>query len=193
MKIFVSEDNDRIEEESILRGCRADVLVEVNGCFYGEDKGYPYHHQVTVCHVKRDDAAELYAKQLIDGENVKLEYKYEDVIKAIDNFFYTAVDAGFHTGGVYYGDYILNNVSKYYKHFSLNEEKTELTFEINISTPTKEENEILTCHKFVVNSYGMILYVKTIAYYIVDDVVESTLVTEMTCDYVTEFDKILDL
>ena len=34
MKIFVSENNDRIEEESILRGCRADVLVEVNGCFY---------------------------------------------------------------------------------------------------------------------------------------------------------------
>ena len=34
VKIFISENNDRVEEESILRGCRADVLVEVNGCYY---------------------------------------------------------------------------------------------------------------------------------------------------------------
>jgi hypothetical protein len=34
VKIFVSENNDRVEEESVLKGCRADVLVEVNGCFY---------------------------------------------------------------------------------------------------------------------------------------------------------------
>ncbi len=34
LKIFLSENNDRVEEESILRGCRADVLVEVNDCYY---------------------------------------------------------------------------------------------------------------------------------------------------------------
>jgi len=34
IKIFLSENNDRVEEESILRGCRADVLVEIDGSYY---------------------------------------------------------------------------------------------------------------------------------------------------------------
>ena len=109
------------------------------------------------------------------------------------NFFYSEVSGGFHTGGVYYGDYILKNIEKYYKHFTLNEEKTELTFEINISTPTEEKNEILNCHKFVVNAYGLVVSVKTTAYYISNNEITSTLVTEMNCDYVTEFDKLLTL
>ena len=34
IKIFLSENNDRVEEESVLRGCRADVLVEIDGLYY---------------------------------------------------------------------------------------------------------------------------------------------------------------
>lgn len=34
IKIYLSESNDRVEEESILRGCRADVLVEIDGLYY---------------------------------------------------------------------------------------------------------------------------------------------------------------
>lgn len=34
IKIFLSENNDRVEEESILRGCRTDVLVEIDGFYY---------------------------------------------------------------------------------------------------------------------------------------------------------------
>ena len=34
IKIFLSENNSRVEEESILRGCRADVLVEIDGFYY---------------------------------------------------------------------------------------------------------------------------------------------------------------
>ena len=34
IQIFLSENNDRVEEESILRGCRADVLVEIDGFYY---------------------------------------------------------------------------------------------------------------------------------------------------------------
>ena len=34
IKIFLSENNDRVEEESILKGCRTDVLVEIDGFYY---------------------------------------------------------------------------------------------------------------------------------------------------------------
>lgn len=34
IRIFLSENNDRVEEESILRGCRTDVLVEIDGAYY---------------------------------------------------------------------------------------------------------------------------------------------------------------
>ena len=34
IKIFLSEDNERVEEESILKGCRSDVLVEIDGFYY---------------------------------------------------------------------------------------------------------------------------------------------------------------
>ena len=34
IKIFLSENSERVEEESILRGCRADVLVDINGSYY---------------------------------------------------------------------------------------------------------------------------------------------------------------
>ena len=34
VKIFISENNNRVEEESIQKGCRSDVLVEVNGYYY---------------------------------------------------------------------------------------------------------------------------------------------------------------
>lgn len=34
IKIFLSEDNNRIEEESISKGCRTDVLVEIDGFYY---------------------------------------------------------------------------------------------------------------------------------------------------------------
>ena len=34
MKIFVSENNDRVEMESIERGFRSDILVEIDGKYY---------------------------------------------------------------------------------------------------------------------------------------------------------------
>ena len=168
--------------------------TKVEGSFYGEEANeYNFHSQTTMCYSKKDDPTTIISKQLTDGELKNLEYEYDDVIKSVESFFYSEVTAGFHSGGVYYGDYVLQNVSKYYEKFSLNEEKTELTFEINISTPTEDGNRIVNSHSFVVNSYGLILKVKTIAYYIVDEKVDSTLVTEMNCDYITEFEKILDL
>ena len=122
-----------------------------------------------------------------------MEYDFGDVVSSVKNFFYSEVSGGFHTGGVYYGDYILKNITKYYDRFSLNEDKTELTFEINISTPTEEGNEIINCHKFVVNNYGLVVSINTTAYYYSNNEVTSTFVTEMSCDYVTNVEKILDL
>ena len=166
----------------------------VDGSFVGlEENQYKFNHQLTICYVDDEKPNEIYSKQLTDEKVDILEYKYEDVLNSVKHFFYSEVSGGFHTGGAYYGDYILNNISKYYKLFSLNEEKTELTFEINISTPTEANNEIVNCHKFIVNKDGMVISVNTTAYYLENKQVVSTLVTEMTCDYVTNVEKKLDL
>ena len=167
--------------------------TDLEGCFYDEGTDNNFYNKKVVTYAKNDDPTTIISKEVIDGEPKELEYKYEDVINSVKNFFFYEVTAGFHTGGVYYGDYVLKNISKYYERFSLNDEKTELTFEINISTPTEDGNEIVNCHSFIVNSFGMIINVKTIAYYIIGDKVDSTLVTEVNCDYISEFDKILSL
>ena len=165
-----------------------------DGDFVGsEDAQYSFNKKITVCYAKEEDSLNIYAKQFIDGVEEKLEYDFEDVVNSVKNFFYSEVSGGFHTGGVYYGDYILKNIEKYYDRFSLNEDKTELTFEINTSTPTEEGNEILNCHKFVVNNYGLVVSVSTTAYYIANNEVTSTFVTEMSCDYVTNVEKKLNL
>lgn len=170
------------------------LKTNVEGTFFGEEANeYNFHNQITMCYSKKDDPTTIISQQLTDGELKNLEYEYDDVIKSVESFFYSEVTAGFHVGGVYYGDYIIKNAPKYYQKFSLNEEKTELTFEINISTPTEDGNRIVNSHSFVVNSHGLIIKVKTIAYYIVSEQVDSTLVTEMNCDYITEFEKILNL
>ena len=165
-----------------------------DGAFVGPaDKQYQFNHKITVCYANEEDPLNIYTKQLVDGVEEKLEYDFEDVVSSVKNFFYSEVSGGFHTGGVYYGDYILKNITKYYDRFSLNEDKTELTFEINISTPTEEGNEIINCHKFVVNNYGLVVSINTTAYYYSNNEVTSTFVTEMSCDYVTNVEKILDL
>lgn len=166
--------------------------TNASGNYVGEDARYNFSHQQTLCYSK-SDGSNLYVEQKTDGKNDEMNYDLDDVIKSVQNFFYTEISGGYHTGGVYYGDYIISNISKYYKHFTLNDDKTELTFEINISTPTEEGNEILNCHKFVVNEHGLIVSVYTIAYYIFDDVITQTLITEMNCDYVSEFEKITKL
>ena len=168
--------------------------THVSGSFFGEGENeYNFNHQIIMSYSKKDDPTTIISQKLTDGELKNLEYEYDDVIKSVESFFYSEVTAGFHSGGVYYGDYVLQNVSKYYEKFSLNEEKTELKFEINISTPTEDGNEVVNCHKFIVDKYGMIISVETIAYYLVDGKVITTVVTEMTCDYVTEVEKIFDL
>ena len=165
------------------------IETNASGNYVGENASF--NNQKTLSYVSKEKI--VYAEEITDGVKVKLDYDYDDAIKACKNFFYTEVSGGYHTGGVYYGDYILSNISKYYKHFKLNDLKTELSFEINISTPTEDGNEIVNCHNFIVNEYGLVVRVHTIAYYIVGEQIESSLVTEMTCDYVTEFDKILEL
>jgi hypothetical protein len=168
------------------------IETNASGNYVGEEARYNFNNRITLCYAL-EDGSKVYSEQTTDGVADELNYDFDDVFNSCQSFFYSSVSGGFHTGGVYYGDYILKNISKYYKHFSLNEEKTELTYEINISTPTENGNEILNCHKFVVNEYGLIVSVYTVAYYISGDKVTSTLVTEMTCDYVTNFEKIRNL
>ena len=105
--------------------------TKVEGTFYGEEANeYDFNNQITMCYSKKDDPTTIISQQLTDGEFKNLEYEYDDVIKSVESVFYSEVTAGFHIGGIYYGDYVLKNISKYYEKFSLNDEKTELTFEI---------------------------------------------------------------
>ena len=165
------------------------IETTADGSFVGENAQYQYNHRITVCYADPEDESQHLVRQVTDNVEDTIEYDLEDIVNSVKNFFYSEISAGFHTGGTYYGDYILNNISKYYDRFSLNDEKTELTFEINTVTPTSGGNEILNIHKFVVNNYGMVISVETTAYYVTNKEIMSTLVTTMKCDYVTNVEK----
>ena len=169
------------------------LKTKASGEFYGEEATYNFQDQIIVCYTNKNETSDIYSKQLTDGIYQDLEYRYQDVMTFVTNFFYSEVTAGFHLGGFYYGDYILKNINKYYKQFSLNEEKTELSYWMNTADPTENGNEIFNQHEFIVNQYGMVLRINTTSYYIVGDKIDSKLVTTITCDYVTEFEKILEL
>lgn len=167
------------------------LSTRASGNYVGEDARYNFNERTTLCYANYDKTG-VYVAQVTDGVADVIEYDFDDVYKSCQSVFFTEVSGGYHTGGIYYGDYILKNISKYYKHFYLYDEDT-LQFEINISTPTEDGNEILNVHKFSVDKYGLVKTVKTIAYYICGDKVTHTLVTEMYCVFDLKFEKYRDL
>ena len=90
-------------------------------------------------------------------------------------------------GGVYYGDYIVANCAKFYSCFSLNEDKSELTYKVNTSTHNSEGDEVVTMHNFTVNEFGMILTLSSKSI-----IIEKNIVIETTiaCEYDIVFDKL---
>ncbi len=161
----------------------------VNGYFYGDKEGqYTFNNQETICYTYDNEA--IYAYQKTDNKYDDIKYSPDDVNLSINNFFYTELEAGIYRGGFYYGDYVRINCANYYQQFSLNEDKTELTYSINTVTKDRDGYEILTMHSFTINSYGMLLSLSSIA-----KNNEKGLKTETVTKivYNTSFEKIMEL
>lgn len=166
------------------------MTTKLSGSYHGTGMDqFDYYSQDVLCYINASNNVEVFKKT--DGVLEDISYTPEDVDTSIKNFFYSKVDAGYHSGGVYYGDYILSNCGKYYNFFSLNEEKTELTFSINSVSKGTNDKEIITMHHFTVDEYGMVLSLTTKSFY--TETPETYMETTMICDYVSPIDKIWSL
>lgn len=127
----------------------------------------------------------------IENDNaLEVSHNEEELNRLISTFFYTKVDGGYHQGAMYYGDYVIANCAKYYTCFSLNDEKTLLTYEVNTSQKNSEGDEIVTMHHFVIDAYGMLLSLHTKSI-----VVEKSIVIDTTieCEYNIQIEKRIEL
>lgn len=158
----------------------------LTGSYYGtgEDQ-FMYYEKETVTYI--DESGFIIAYEKTDGKVEEITYRREDIDTLINFFFYTTSEYEYHTGGAYYGDYILANCAKYYKLFSLNEEKTELSFSVNVYANDSNGEKILTMHNYNVNKYGMVLNLSTMSMYKEDTSTYTK--TTMNCDYETNFEK----
>lgn len=163
--------------------------TQVSGNYIGEGGSqYDYEHREVLCYLNEKKEAIVYQKT--DGKLDEIDYREEDVYTSINQFFYRELDAGYHRGGVYYGDYILVNCAKYYSCFSLNDAKTELSYAVNTSNKDTEGNELVTMHQFVVDSFGMIIALNSKSILIEKNI---TIETSIQCEYNLEFEKIYEL
>lgn len=165
------------------------ITTDVTGSYFGTEAGqFAYHNQQILCYMLDNETASVYKKT--DGELEDISYRPEDVNTSIHNFFYSELEAGYHRGGVYYGDYIVANCAKFYSCFSLNEDKSELTYKVNTSTHNSEGDEVVTMHNFTVNEFGMILTLSSKSI-----IIEKNIVIETTiaCEYDIVFDKLESL
>ena len=100
------------------------TLKEVSGSYFGNDKDdYNFYQQEILSYF--DEANNVVVYQKTDGILDNVSYSEEDVTDSVKSFFYSDVTSNYHSGGVYYGDYILANVANYYQFFSLNDDETE--------------------------------------------------------------------
>jgi hypothetical protein len=162
-------------------------IGEVMGDYVGEGEGlYNFSHRETLCYLDQYNQGVVY--EVTDGVlNETLKYSPEDVKLSIDNFFYTEAEANIHRGGYYYGDYIQINCAEYYQYFSLNEDKTELTYSINLLSKNEDGDEILTTHNFTVNEYGLIITLSSVARNNTKGIASETTIQ---CEYNIEINKI---
>ncbi len=72
----------------------------------------------------------------------------------------------------------------------MNEEKTELTYQVNTSTRDSEGNEILTLHHFTVDEYGMILTLSSKSINVEKNI---EIETTIACEYNIPIEKKLEL
>ena len=161
--------------------------TDLNGIYFGLGiDQFNYYKQEILSYKNENNLPQAFEKK--DGFVKDLSYNEEKVDASVKSFFYTQVDYEFHQGGTYYGDYVQVNCSKYYKFFRLNDEKTELTFEINSESKDNNGNLIIVLHKFTINKLGMLTELTTTSLY--KDNQDTYTKTTIICDYNPVFDKI---
>ena len=163
--------------------------TDASGSYHGDGSGqYNYTNEQILSYVNADDTLSTLKK--VDGSLIQTSFTEEELNKSIEQFFYMTVEGGYHGGGSYYGDYVLANCAKFYNCFSLNEDKTVLSYEVNTSSTNSENEEIVTMHKFTVNEYGLIISLSSKSIYIARNIV---LHTTIECEYNIEVEKINEL
>ncbi len=160
---------------------------QVSGSYYGDyEDQFDYHLKEVLCYFEEESFLYLENK---DEELTTKASNEEEFNLLIQEFFFKDFSASYHSGGMYYGDYILLNVAKYYKCFSLSEDKKELSFSVNTSAKNDKGEEIITMHSFTVNSHGMLLRLETKSFYAKDTT--TYMLTKIDCQYENiSFDKI---
>lgn len=158
----------------------------VSGTYFGTGiDQFNYKTNETISYIDEDGNAVAYEKT--DGQIKTMSYAPSDIEYLINSFFYTKLEAGYHQGGMYYGDYINANCGKYYECFSLLNEKT-LQYEINTISKDENKQEVVTMHKYTVNENGMVLKLSTKSMYRLNT--DTYTETSVTCDYSSQFNKI---
>ena len=85
----------------------------VTGSYYGTGLDeFNYYLKETISYI--DESGNAVAYEKTDGKIESLTYSPSDIEYLINSFFYTKLEAGYHQGGMYYGDYISANCGKYY-------------------------------------------------------------------------------
>ncbi len=158
----------------------------VSGSYYGTDiDEFNYYLKETISYIDENGNAIAYEKT--DGKIDILTYSPTDIEYLVNSFFYTKLEAGYHQGGMYYGDYISANCAKYYECFSLIDDLT-LQYQINTSSKDEKEQEVITMHKYTVNELGMVLDLSTKTMYRLNT--DTYTETKIKCDYQSQFEKI---
>lgn len=158
----------------------------VTGSYYGTGLDeFNYYLKETISYI--DESGNAVAYEKTDGKIESLTYSPSDIEYLINSFFYTKLEAGYHQGGMYYGDYISANCGKYYECFSLLDDKT-LQYQINTIAKDENRQEVITMHKYNVNEYGMVLKLSTKTMYRLNT--DTYTETSVECDYNSQFVKI---
>lgn len=161
--------------------------TKLEGIYFGTGiDQFDYYHQEILGYMNTDNLPISYERT--DGAVKSLSYRIEEIDTLVKSFFYTQVDYEFHQGGTYYGDYVQINCAKYYDFFKLNDEKNELTFEINSEAKDNEGEMIITLHKFTINKFGMLISLSTTSLYKENQ--DTYTKTTIECNYSPVFDKI---
>ena len=158
----------------------------VEGSYFGTGLDqFNYYVKETIGYIDKFGNAMGYEKT--DGKIEYMSYSPNDIDYLVDSFFFTKLEAGYHQGGMYYGDYILKNCAKYYDCFSMIDDNT-LQYQINTISKDEEKQEIITMHKYTVNENGMVLDLSSKTMYRLNtDTYTETIVN---CDYNSQFNKI---
>ena len=165
------------------------TLKEVSGSYFGNDKDdYNFYQQEILSYFDEENKVVVYQKT--DGILDNVSYSEEDITDSVKSFFYSDVTSNYHSGGVYYGDYVLANVGNYYQFFSLNDDETELTYSVNTKSETEDGKELINMHSFTVDRYGMIISLTSRAF---TRDYSMEILTTIECEYNIPINKLINL